>query len=57
MNANTILNKNEVMEYYNILSNHPTNENNVYRNYLFNILVSNGWLNEYIEKYPNPFGL
>lgn len=55
MNIN--LNKNEVMEYYNILSNHPTNENAFYRNYLLNILVNKGWLKEYIEKYPNPFGI
>lgn len=57
MNINTILNKNEVMEYYNILSNHPTNENAPYRNYLLNILVNKKWLKEYIEKYPNPFGI
>lgn len=57
MNTNTILNKKEVMEYYNILSNHPTNGNAPYRNYLLNILVNKGWLREYIEKYPNPFGI
>ena len=45
----------EVFGFY--LSNHPTNENAPYRNYLLNILVNKKWLKEYIEKYPNPFGI
>lgn len=40
--------------FYNLSE---TQKNNKLRNELFNIIVKNGWLEEYNNKYPNEFGL
>ena len=40
--------------FYNLSE---TQKNNKVRNELFNIIVKNGWLEEYNNKYPNEFGL
>ena len=40
--------------FYNLSE---TQNNNKLRNVLFNIIVKNGWLEEYNNKYPNEFGL
>ena len=52
-----LYNKYEIFEVYNSMSNHPTNENAYYRNYLLNFIVNKKWLKEYINSYPNPFGI
>ena len=49
------MNKHEIFEIYHIMKNHPTNGNLPYRNNLFNIIVKNGWLEEYCEKYSEEF--
>ena len=49
------MNKHEIFEIYHIMKNHPTNGNLSYRNNLFNIIVKNGWLEEYCEKYAEEF--
>ena len=49
--------KNQIFALFNDMEKNPTVENYSYRNRLFNIIVKNGWLAEYMKLYKNEFGL
>lgn len=50
-------NKHDIFERYNFLSNNPSKETNYERNLLLDVIVNNGWINEYFELYPSKYGL
>lgn len=49
--------KEDVFDMYYYFSKNPDNDTQEERNYLFNVIVDNGWLEEYNSKYSNEFGL
>lgn len=46
-----------IFEMFYNLEGPVTREKSKMKNELFNIIVKNGWLEEYNNKYPNKFGL
>ena len=48
------MSKYELCEYFDEIQ---VTGNNVLRNKLFNLIIFNGWLEYYNEKFPNEFGL
>ena len=49
------MNKNKIFKLYNELSNNPSSENSYCRNNLFNVIVKNGWLEEYYNEYKEQY--
>ena len=49
--------KEDIFSMYHYLSENSDNDTQEERNSLLNVIVSNGWLNEYNNEYSNDFGL
>ena len=49
--------KNQIFKRYNYLSENPSKKTNKERQNLLEIIVRNYWLQEYLKKYSNDFGL
>lgn len=47
------MSKYELIKYFDEMGN----DNNVLKNKLFNLIVANGWLEYYLNNFPDEFGL